>query len=112
MGKFETLTVEELDNTNIRVSRKSGSKQNWKHLEFNSLPSLTFDFDDTDARFSGKSEELRLYRNDYWAGEFKPGPTRKFQYERDLREAVLEAIQNVEDKWKIILADDLKKDFK
>jgi hypothetical protein len=112
MGKFQTLSIEDLEGVAIRVSRKFSSKSNWKHEDFNTLPSLEYDYLDTDKRFKDKSDELRLYRNAYWKSEIEPSVTHQEQYERDLREAVLEAIQNVKDKWNVILAKELERDFK
>ena len=112
MGKFQTLGSEELEGVAIRVSRRFGPHRNWKHEEFNCLPQLQFDYDDTDSRFADKSEELRLYRNAYWESELKSGVTNQEQYERDLREAVLKAVDKVKEKWNKKLSEDLNRDFK
>ena len=112
MGKFQTLGIEELETVAIKVSWRPSARRNWKHEDFNSLPSLNYEYKDTDSRFADKGEELRLYRNAYWEFEIDSGTTRKNQYERDLREAVLEAINKVNDDWNESLAKDLERDFK
>ena len=112
MEKFETFGIEELETVAIKVSWRPSSRRNWKHEEFNTLPSLKYEYKDTDIRFADKSEELRLYRNAYWETELVSGVTRQNQYERDIREAVLDAINKVNDEWKKTLAEELERDFK
>ena len=112
MGKYQTLGTEDLEGLAIRVSRKFSFKSNWKHEDFNTLPSLQYEFDDADVRFKDKGEELRLYRNAYWESEISPSVTHQEQYERELREAVIDAIQKVNDKWNANLAKELERDFK
>jgi hypothetical protein len=111
MANFQTLSSKPLETISVRVSWRLGPTNNWKHQEFNTLPSLKFNFDDADARFANKDEELRIYRNAYWETEFSSGIKNQTQYELDLHEAVLKAIVKVKNKWNKKLAEDLNRDF-
>ena len=112
MGKFQTLDSTPFETIEVRLSNRLGPSSNWKHKVFNTLPSLQVEFEDIDTRFSDKSEELRLYRNAYWKSELKSGVTNQEQFERDLRKAVLKAVDKVRDKWNKKLSVDLNRDFK
>ncbi len=112
MGKFQTLGSEPLENIEVRLSRRLGPNSNWKHQVFNTAPLLEVEYDNENSRFADKSEELRLYRNAFWESKFKSDVTNQEQYERDLREAVLKAVEKVKDKWNKKLSEDLNRDFK
>ena len=112
MGKIQTLGIEELEHVSIKVSLRSSSNNNWKHKEINTLPSFNFDYDDNDARFVGKSNDLLKYRNAYWASEITPGTTHQLKYELELHDAVLEAIKNLNSKWEKSFANEISRDFK
>lgn len=111
MADFQTMGSEPLETILVRVSHRVGPGSNWKHQEFNTLPSLKFDFDDADTRFANKYEEFRIYRNAYWKNEFSSGIKNQTQYERDLYEEIQKAVVKINKKWNKKLAQDLNRDF-
>ena len=111
MKKFETTGLEELESFKLRLSRTSGRLKTWKHEELDSFPTLVYTYEETDNRFSGREEELRLFRNAFWDTCDLDDASYKDMYERELREAIQEAVQQVNCRWQKILAIDLEKRF-
>jgi hypothetical protein len=112
MPKFETLSHNELVSTKVRLSRTFASKQNWKHEEYEDLPSLSYTYAENDKRYIGKEEELRLFRNSFWERMNEHSVTYQNLYEREMYSAVQDAITQLQIKWEKTLASDLEATFK
>ena len=112
MAKLETLSHHELLRTKVRLSRSHASKQNWKHEEYEDLPSLTYTYAEDDKRYNGKEDELRLFRNSFWERVNEHSVTYQELYEREMYGVVLDALTQLKDKWDKTLASDLDITFK
>ena len=112
MGKFSTFNFQELNTVAIRLSHRSSQNGRWHHTDYKKLPELSYEFKDTDKRFIKKEEELKIYRNKYWEAQLNSQFSHQEKYERELFEAVYDAINKVNEKWNKTLAKELERDFK
>jgi hypothetical protein len=112
MKTVKTSHLESLANVKIRVSRASGRLSNWKHTEHETLPQLSYDFEETDKRFAGKDDELHKLAKIFWNLENKDGKTQQQQYEYDLKTGLSSLLEKLNSKFNKELGKAIDKEFK
>ncbi len=112
MKTVKSSHLESLANVKIRVSRTSGRLSNWKHTEHETLPQLSYDFEETDKRFAGKDDELHKFVREFWSLENKDGRTQQEQYEFDLKKEFSSLLEKLDSKFNKELSKAIEKEFK
>ena len=112
MKKIQTSTHEYLTGSKIRVSRTSGRLTNWKHTEHETLPVLTFEYAETDKKYSDQEDELFKFSREFWNLENKEDRTYLEQYEFDLRAGISELLEKLEQKFNKEFEKEIKNKFK